>query len=375
MKKILLLFLMFAMLPKAAGAQTPTDDTFTVSDLQTDKYGTFFIVSLNADSRLYSAYNMDLKLPSGITIATYKDSYDISMLKTTAAVYPKEEDEREGTITYTHSISFNYNTSENSLRLECHSSKSESFTKAKGDLFKVYVNIDESAFTSSFSPKPIVKLSGLNLTTSAAVKYVPADFACRPFTTGIPTARTLPVNVSAANKVGTLILPFDAELPSGLKAYSCDATEGDLLTLTPAESLEACTPYIVYAENGYSGNLSGTAKLPDASNVTDVFTDGLLTGLLTSGVVNTGFILQNKGEGPIFYDAEGVNFSLPAGRCYLTSSAGSVKAFQFAFDDADGIEMVNGKSVNGKLFDLSGRKIERPSRGIYIQGTRKVVIK
>ena len=61
MKKILLLFLMFAMLPKAAGAQTPTDDTFTVSDLQTDKYGTFFIVSLNADSRLYSAYNMDLK--------------------------------------------------------------------------------------------------------------------------------------------------------------------------------------------------------------------------------------------------------------------------------------------------------------------------
>ena len=175
--------------------------------------------------------------------------------------------------------------------------------------------------------------------------------------------------------MGTLILPFDAELPSGLKAYSCDATEGDLLTLTPAESLEACTPYIVYAENGYSGNLSGTAKLPDASNVTDVFTDGLLTGLLTSGVVNTGFILQNKGEGPIFYDAEGVNFSLPAGRCYLTSSAGSVKAFQFAFDDADGIEMVNGKSVNGKLFDLSGRKIERPSRGIYIQGTRKVVIK
>ena len=149
-----------------------------------------------------------------------------------------------------------------------------------------------------------------------------------------------------------------------------------MLTLTPAESIEACTPYIVYAENGYSGNLSGTAELPDASNVTDVFTDGLLTGLLTSGVVNTGYIRQNKGEGPIFYDAEGVNFSLPAGRCYLTSSGSSVKAFQFTFDDdADRIEMVNGKSVNGILFDLSGRRVTSPARGIYIQGTRKVIIK
>ena len=38
MKKILLLFMMCAMLPLTAGAQgTPTDDTFTVSDLEWDE--------------------------------------------------------------------------------------------------------------------------------------------------------------------------------------------------------------------------------------------------------------------------------------------------------------------------------------------------
>ena len=383
MKKILLLFMMCTLLPKTAGAQgTPTDDTFTISDLQTDKYGTFFIVGLNADERLYSAYNLDLQLPTGITIAPYKGSYDISMLKGSSAVYPSEYDDREEVYTYTHSISFNYDTSTNLLRLECHSSSSESFTKAKGDLFKTYVNINDEAISSSFSPKPIVKMSGLNLTTSAAVKYVPADFACRPFTTGIPTSRTLPVNVSAANKIGTLILPFDAALPSGLKAYTCNDIEGDLLTLTPAASIEACTPYIVYAESGYSGNLTGTAELTDDDNVTDVFTDGYLTGVLTGTTVNTGYILQNQGEGPMFYDAEGVTFSLPAGRCYLTPPASPIKSFAFNFGDTDGIEEFQGTplpnrgGVGGEaLFDLSGRPVPSPAHGIYIQGTRKVVVK
>ena len=376
MKKTLLLFMMCALLPRVAGAQTPTDDTFTVSDLKTNPTGTYFDVGLDG-SRIYTAFNLDIFLPVGVSVVKAQ------IVTTSASVYPATveevwDDELEDYVTkktYSHQVEYSQPTAQQ-LRVAGISLKNEEFTKNSGTLFRVYVNVDESVFTSSFSPKPIVRLSGLNLTTSAAVKYVPADFACRPFTTGIPTERTLPVNVSAANKVGTLILPFDTELPSGLKAYSCNATEGDLLTLTPAESIEACTPYIVYAENGYSGNLSGTAELPDASNVTDVFTDGLLTGLLTSGVVNTGYILQNKGEGPVFYDAEGVNFSLPAGRCYLTSSGSSVKAFQFAFDDdATEIKMVNGKSINGKLFDLSGRKIERLSRGIYIQGTRKVVIK
>ena len=61
-----------------------------------------------------------------------------------------------------------------------------------------------------------------------------------------------------------------------------NAVDGDLLTLTSAESFEACKPYIIYAENGFSGTLEGTVSLSDASNVTDVFTDGYLTGVLTN---------------------------------------------------------------------------------------------
>ena len=374
MKKILLLFMMCALLPKTAEAQTPTDDTFTVSDLAWDDEiswnddentgAYYFTVSLSGEN-IYSACNLSITLPAGISVIY--DEYDeeyLVRLNNTDKVF-----------TSSHSLGCQIPFS--AMNVAIYSGTNKDFKKTSGKLFNVYVTIDESVFNSSFSPKPIVKLSGLNLTTSAAVKYVPADFACRPFTTGIPIARTLPVNVSAGNKVGTLILPFDADLPNGLKAYKCNDLDGDVLVLTPAASLSACTPYIVYAENGYAGNFSGTVTLTDDDNVTDVFADGYLTGVLTGNTVSEGYILQNKGSGPMFYDAEGAAFNLPAGRCYLTPTAGSVKAFTFNLGLADGIEdqIVNSILPNSKFFDLSGRKIEAPARGIYIQGTRKVVVK
>ena len=385
MKKILLLFVMCALLPRVAGAQTPTDDTFTVSDLTSRSGGTYsFDVGLSG-SRIYCAYNLDIYFPSGITVARdASDNLRVSKLTNSSAVYPvvitydyDENDEEIEIRTYPHQVSCSL-PEPNHLRVACSENTNKEFTKTSGSLFRVFVTLDDATLTASFSPKPIVKLSGLNLTTSAAVKYVPADFACRPFTTGIPASRTLGVNVLAANKIGTLILPFNVALPSGLKAYSCNAAEDDLLTLTAAESIEACKPYIVYAENGYSGSLNGTVDMSADYGTTDVFSEGYLTGVLSSTTVSTGYILQNQGDGPLFYDAEGVTFSLPAGRCYLiTPSGAGIKAFGFDFDDdATGIDnIINYPLSIANFFDLQGRRVSSPTRGIYIQGTRKVIIK
>ena len=374
--------MMCTLLPRVAVAQgTPTNDTFTISDLtwDDDYEGYMFTVGFQG-SRIYRAFNLDIFLPQGITVMSDVDEGFYVYINTDDGVYPYKG--KGNNKTYYHTVSCNVLTG-NQLRVTGSSNDGKDFLETGGALFNVYVTINESAFTSSFSPKPIVKLSGLNLTSleeGVAVKYVPADFSCRPFSTGIPTERTLPVNISAANKVGTLILPFDADLPAGLRAYSCSTIDGEnKLTLTPVASIEACKPYIVYAENGYSGNLSGTATLSDDTNVTDVFTDGYLTGVLTATTTNTGYVLQNQGSGPMFYDTDGATFSIPAGRCYLTPSAsGEVKAFSFKFDIETAIqdEIVNCKSSNCKLlYDLSGRRVESPTRGIYIQGTRMVVVK
>ncbi len=371
MKKILLLFTLCAMLPMVAVAQsgTPTDDTFTVSDLtyDPDMEGYYFVVSLSGSERNYAAYNFDLFLPNGIDVM--HDDINGYYVIGSEELYVYNKIQKK----YSHNFVFSMPAA-HQLRVACYSDTNTSFTSMSGEVFTVYVTLDADVLGTSFSPMPIVRLSGLNLTTSDETKYVPADFACRPFTTGISTSRTLPLNVSADNKVGTLILPFDADLPSGLKAYTCNAIDEDLLTLTPAASFAACTPYIVYAENGYSGSISGTVSF-SGDNVTDIFADGFLTGVLSGTTVNTGYILQNQGEGPMFYDAEGVTFSLPAGRCYFTPSiTPGVKSFAFNFGDTNGINSIVHCPLSiVNCFDLQGRRVSSPTRGIYIKGTRKVV--
>ena len=379
MKKILLLFFVSALLPMAIKAQgTPTDDKITISDLfwDVDADGYYFIVSLEG-SQIYSAYNLDIFLPTGFDVMYTQEGDD----KNYWVMSTEDEDfypfTKVGTKkTFKHTVNGNL-LEGNQLRVSCLAQDNSEFKATSGTLFIVYVTVNTATLTASYSPKPIVRLSGQNLTTSAAVKYEPADYACRPFSTGIPTERTIAVNVSAANQVGTLILPFDTELPSGLKAYFCSSVSGDKLVLSEANSIEACTPYIVYASSGYSGNLSGTATLSDNSNVTDVFTDGLLTGVLAATTTNTGYVLQNQGEGPKFYDTNGGTFSIPAGRCYLTTPASPVKAFCFDFEGTTSIESIQDSKfkIQNKVFDLQGRKVSSPQRGIYIQGMRKVIVK
>ena len=86
MKKTLLLFMMCALLPRVAGAQTPTDDTFTVSDLKTNPTGTYFDVGLDG-SRIYTAFNLDIFLPVGVSVVKAQ------IVTTSASVYPATVEE------------------------------------------------------------------------------------------------------------------------------------------------------------------------------------------------------------------------------------------------------------------------------------------
>ena len=95
MKKILLLFMMCALLPLTAEAQTPTDDTFTVSDLTLFSENIYtFDVGLSG-SRIYSGYNLSITLPSEMAFARNgKGKLRVAMIKTDG-IYPEEDDEEE----------------------------------------------------------------------------------------------------------------------------------------------------------------------------------------------------------------------------------------------------------------------------------------
>lgn len=393
MKQPLLIFYLFALMvvctATSARAQESTSDKIVLSDLTWDDDAEAYVFTVSLDgSRIYTAYNMDIFLPQGVNVKYDEDgdekSYWVS-LSEDKDFYPYTKVGK--TVNFKHNVSSSLLPG-NQLRVSCIAQDNSEFKLTDGELFMVYVSLDDNFYGSAFSPKPIITVSGIALVQKEnSKKYVPADFSCRPFTTGVTAERTLPINISSTNKAGTLILPFDADLPDGVKAYGCSAVEdnGDetgTLTLTDEPSFEACKPYLVYAENGYSGTISGTVNLTADYPENDVYSVGCLTGVLSSTVVNMGYIMQNQGEGPMFYNADGASFILPAGRCYLTLPASEIKALNFDFENAKETTKITSLSKKeGDLeediwYTLQGVKLEQKptEKGVYLLGNKKVII-
>ena len=180
------------------------------------------------------------------------------------------------------------------------------------------------------------------------------------------------VNTSAAGW-GTVILPFAvAELPAGVKAYTCAAVDDATLTLEEATALEANKPYII--EGAWEATLTGDAQGTALTN-----TEGLLTGTYTDMEAANGTYIMQKHEDKVgFYqvDTENAQPKVPANHAYLTVPDSDVKAFFLGNEAADAIRDVFGGVAGGDVFDLAGRKVATMQKGnAYIINSKKVIIK
>ena len=389
MLSISAMLLPVTVLAQAPESSTLTNDVIKISDLtyDSDADAHYFTVSIEGEKegQNYVNYQMDITLPNGI-------SYDYTAGGSDEPAYWVEmyEDQDQdfypftktgNKIKFDHNFEFEFPES-NRLRVLCYTTKNIPFKSKNGKLFYAYVKVDNEVFASSFSPKPLVTVTKVRISNEDGKLYHINDFTSRPFSTGIASERNLKLYINASNQVGTLILPFSAELPQGVKAYTCaavDAEEEDLLSLVPASSFEACKPYLVYAPNGYDGTLSGTVDMSRDYPLDDIYSEGMLTGVLKTTVVNSGYIMQNQGDGPMFYNAEGSSFSLNAGRCYLTpAQSASIKAYAFDFGQANAIEGVTDSKPadgNGVIYDLTGRPVVAPAQGMYIFNGKKIFVK
>lgn len=89
------------------------------------------------------------------------------------------------------------------------------------------------------------------------------------------------------------------------------------------------------------------------------------------------YILNSGSEGLGFYKANAQ--SLSAHKAYLHVSANAARSFLgFSFeDDATGISTMptDGERVNHSIYDLQGRRVSAPQKGLYIVNGKKVLVK
>ena len=78
----------------------------------------------------------------------------------------------------------------------------------------------------------------------------------------------------------------------------------------------------------------------------------------------------------MFYSVDDTTFSIPAGKCWLALPAALQGSASFRLDGTTGIDEVKGESGKVKtIYDLTGRKVENPAKGIYIINGNKVRVK
>lgn len=376
MRKVLLLLFVFSLYIFSIKAQgIESADKITISELQaTSKGDVYFEVSLDGSEVFYTAYEMTLEMPEGLNVV-YTDDGEVRVTLRKPSLYPYsvvEEENEDGDIvevkSYTHSINGTYGViGERKLKVQCYSSTSKSFTAYDGVLFRVYVSVS-----------PFMKPGEAKITTSnvifATADEVQYDLASSEYTVNVSAERTLPLTVSETNKWSTCVLPFDASLPEGVSAYTAGEVSGGYLLLNEAASLQAYKPYVIYAENGYSGTLTGTV---DPAEYVAVATDGLLNGAIVQQQISEGYVLQNQGSGAMFYNTNGVSFTIPEGKCWLSPSSSGAKSYAL-MTEATGINGVTAQPFDSDMpvYTLDGKRVANPQSGhIYIVGGRKAIKK
>jgi hypothetical protein len=355
-------------LPITTKAGIETTDRITISELTVDPGGdaASFDVSLEGSDVIYTAFEVTLQLPEGLTVdysgTTPKPR--VSLCKPSLYPYTEEAEEKS----YTHTLSCSYGTiGERKLKVMCYSSANEDFTATSGSLFRVYVK------ASPFMKPGEAKITSENVyfTTKDEVEY---DVASEEFPLTVTGQSTVQLNVAAENQWNTCVLPFDAELPEGVRAFEGSSISGDYLILSEATSLQAFTPYILYAENGYEGTLSGTV---DAEKYVTAATGAYLNGAIMPQEITEGYVMQDKGlgDGMMFYNVNNRSFTIPSGKCWVSAAAGDAKAIRIGLGGT-GIESLPSASQTeeGEVYTLDGKRVQNPQKGnVYIKGGKKVL--
>lgn len=158
---------------------------------------------------------------------------------------------------------------------------------------------------------------------------------------------------------------------AGVKAYKVSSVADDHVNLIEVTEAPANTPVILEAN-------PGNYNLTVIASATSVGTNKLRVSDGTA--MNTDqydvYALANKEKGVGFYKL-GDDVTVPAGKCYISVSKAtpSTREFLSIGDDATGIKAVEGVTERGVVYDLQGRRVAQPTRGLYIEKGKKVIIK
>lgn len=171
-------------------------------------------------------------------------------------------------------------------------------------------------------------------------------------------------------------LGLDFSGTTGLTAYTA-TLDGETVTLTQVNDIQAGTGVVLKSEDG-SQNI--TYSLPVINSSSTV--KGDLQGNATESTAYNAFdgytlymLAINQSNEAQFTKVTGG--SIAAGKAYLKVPTAGTRAFIVSFgDDATGIRAIeSAENGDRQIYTLSGQRVTKPGKGLYIVNGKKVIIK
>ena len=285
------------------------------------------------------------------------------------------------------------------IEITCSAAKAVGFSsnnyEGSGNITYVAEGTDATSQTLNLSNSIIntgyiVPKGGSTSITKIIVNYSIYSDYC----TTIPTTGTLTLNAACHDNEGKIYGTFYTNrpyiMPATLRGSVVSVDDDGKLVVdevydgSNSEVVPANTALLISTADNFTGTHDYTITY--ATGGDDHSESNMLKGTLTADE-------ETEGDGCLFYRltmhngetigfwwgaAEGGKFKLGANKAYLAVPTSVVSARSgFAFDDeATGISQIeNGKLKIENYYDLQGRKVSMPGKGLYIVNGKKVVIK
>lgn len=178
----------------------------------------------------------------------------------------------------------------------------------------------------------------------------------------------------------TLVLPYEAEIPEGVKAYTLAYASGNKAVATELTGvIPANTPVLVNAEKG-DYTFKATAKLTTKAAKP---VSGNLHGVWSEEVVPEGsYVLQNQSGTVAFYRVETADFKVKANQAYLYApEAAGAKMLNIDFGgEATAINGVEAEvsNANTQVYTIDGKKANRNNLAkgqVYVTKGKTFILK
>ena len=336
--------------------------TLTVSDFDI-KAGEYTTITIESDIALndYCSFQFDLLLPEGISMP-----YNMN---------PDEEEEQfgyfdnekwipaieSGITKSSHTLA--YSRIDGGYRFVCYHPEFTSFKSGSKNVLTLIMQADSNAVNGVYR----ITLGGTMFIANKNSHFTPEVNSGIAIIKGSDKSATYEFTMSEA-RWGTLMLPFDANVPAGIVAYNCTGVYGNSVVLDECSTIYANTPYLL---NGIPETYSFTG-VPIAEK--NEYSSGCMTGVHSATTIHCGYVLQDIDGSLGFYRIdEDTPVIVPGGHCYISTTGDT---FYISIGQTTIIDDINYSNDTAEIYDSKGiRSKTMEKNNVYIVKKKKIFIK